>query len=127
MTEWRDTIGDLRRQLRELLAEADTTELPTPDRINPSDHPMPGPQWEITAPHMYGRRAALDRWLVRSLSDASLADAVYLSTPDDSHVEDVQALRVDEARRVAMALLAACDHADGTREGVAYLADRRRT
>lgn len=125
MTEPRDTIGELRRQLRELLAEADTTELPKPDRINPADHAMPGPQWEITTPHVHGRRTVLDRWLVRAVSDASLADAVYLSSPDDSHAEDVRALRVEEARRLAMALLAACDHADGVREGVAYLADRR--
>lgn len=125
MTQPHDTIAELRRQLRELLAAADTAELPKPTRINPAGHPMPGPQWDVTTPRADGRHTARDLWIVRAVTDPALAAAVYLSTPDYSHVEDVRALRIEEARRLGMALLAACDHADGTREGVAYLADRR--
>ncbi|MFC7330796.1 hypothetical protein [Marinactinospora rubrisoli] len=118
-------LADVRAELADLIALVDTATRPEPTRTNPADHPMPGPQWDIASPTEVGRRREMDRWIVRAVTDPEASDCVYVSTPDYSDVEDMRPVAVADARRVAMALLAAADYADERRAGVTRLDERR--
>ena len=91
------SLGDLRRELHRLMSMADSAERPKPTRINGPDHPMPG------------------------------ADGlVYVSTPESMYPgEDFVPMYTPDARRLAMALLAAADRADHQAAGIPRLEDRR--
>lgn len=97
-------LRELREEAAELLALIDTAQLPPPDRISDSPH-LPGPEWIV--------REDRDQWRVHAT--AQEADVVFIHTPDAMFITDVLAVRVRDARRIAMSLLAACDWVDKTR------------
>jgi hypothetical protein len=120
------TLDQLRVELRHLVALADTGERPKPTRINPAGHAMAGQEWvvdqRIIAKDFHGKPT----WWVRTVDDAEFEDAVYVSSPDSWHPgDDFIAMSVEDARRLAMALLAAADRADHQALGVTRLEDRR--
>ncbi|MGA5182992.1 hypothetical protein [Streptomyces pseudogriseolus] len=120
-------LGEIRRHLHHLVALADTGERPRPTRINGPDHPMPGQEWVIVedvdsrVPHT---------WWVRTAEDDHGRDiaAIYLSTPESmAPGDDFDCVRTADARRIALAILAACDRADHLAAGVTRLEDHRPT
>lgn len=126
------SLAEVRQELHRLVALADSAERPAPTRINPSDHPMPGHEWSVTA-HMpkalidhYYRRER-DGWLIRATDSAEDGEFIYVSTPDAMDAEDFMPIPTPSARKLATALLAACDRADAVRLNVSSLAARRAT
>jgi len=124
------TLGQLRRELRYLVAIADIAEHPKPDAVNPTGHSMPGYEWRIAQEAPFAARPPL--WVVRSVDEPETRDAVYVAQPDPYVVYDWEreldfvSMRPSDARRLAMALLAAADRADHQAVGVPRLEDRRR-
>lgn len=119
------SLGDLRRELRNLAAVADTAERPNPTRINPPDHSMPGHEWVLDEQqHPYTMRGFT--WTIRTVDDPEHADAVYVSSPDCTNPgEDFAPMSPTDARRLGLSLLAAADRADHVAAGVPRLSDRR--
>lgn len=123
------TLGELRRTLRHLVAMADSAERPKPDVINPPGHGMAGYEWRIPQEAPFAARPPL--WLVRTVDNREDRDAVYVAQPNPYEVHDWERtldfapLSPTEARRLAMALLAAADRADHLTAGVPRLEDRR--
>jgi hypothetical protein len=123
------TLGQLRTELRRLVALADTAERPKPDVINPPGHAMPGQEWRIAQSTVPGVRPPL--WVVRSVDDAETSDGVYVAQPDPyvsydwERQLDFVAMSPLDARRLAMAILAAADRAEHLSAGVVRLEDRR--
>lgn len=123
------TLGQLRRELARLVSLADTAERPKPDVINPPDHSMAGHEWRVVQEAPYASRAPL--WIVRSVDETDTRDAVYVAQPDPYVTYDWER-QLDfvpmsplEARRLAMALLAAADRAEHLAADVPRLEDRR--
>ena len=121
------TLGQIRRELAHLVALADTGERPRPTSINPPGHPMPGQEWRIE------QRTAVEvakppTWWIRSVDTPDDCGAVYISTPDGMRPgDDFDCCLVPEdARRLAMALLAAADRVDHLVANVPRLEDRRK-
>lgn len=123
------TLGQLRGELARLVAQADTAELPKPDVINGPDHAMPGHEWRVV------QQVRVDRhqppsWIVRTVDDEDTRDCVYLAEPDIYRAYDwmdrldFTAMTPVDARRLAMALLAAADRAEHLTAGVTRLEDR---
>ena len=112
-----------------ILAVADSCERPKPDVINPPDHGMAGHEWRITTEAPYASRPPL--WLVRTVDDPETRDSVYIAQPDPYVAYDWEReldfvpMSPTDARRLAMALLAAADRADHLTAGVPRLQDRR--
>ncbi|MFE7972979.1 hypothetical protein [Streptomyces shenzhenensis] len=123
------TIAQLRRELAHLIALADTAERPKPDLINPPDHSMAGPEWRVAQGAPIGVRPPL--WVVRSVDEPETRDGVYVAQPDPYVTYDWERqlefvpMRPVDARRLAMALLAAADRADHLSRDVPRLEDRR--
>jgi hypothetical protein len=123
------TLDEIRRELRHLVAVADSCERPKPDVINPPDHSMAGHEWRITTEAPFASRPPL--WLVRTVDDPETRDSVYVAQPDPYVAYDWEReldfvpMSPTDARRLAMALLAAADRADHLTAGVPRLADRR--
>lgn len=122
------TLDQIRRELRRLVATADSAERPKPDVINPPDHGMAGHEWRITVDAPFASRPPL--WLVRTVDDPETRDSVYVAQPDPYAYDwerdlDFVPMSPTDARRLAMALLAAADRADHLTAGVPRLADRR--
>ncbi|MGI5414266.1 hypothetical protein [Actinomadura luteofluorescens] len=116
MTE--QTIALLRYQIAALLSQVDTAEKPRPNSINHSPDPNPGAVWQPAK-----------GWTVRTVDDG-VTDArfVYVTCPEHARsgcCSDFDAVTTVEARRLAMALLAAADRADGLADGVTPLDARR--
>lgn len=108
-----EAIGAIRDQLAGLVSRIDTSEIPRPDAIEDALGAS-GPVWKPT-----------DGWAVRCVDDGHSRPAcVYLSSPEH-YGGDVTAEEVAAARRIAMAILAACDWADGLASGVTQLDARR--
>lgn len=124
------SLGQLRRELRRLVAIADSAERPKPDVINPPEHGMAGHEWRVAQEVPLGVRPPL--WVVRSVNDPETRDGVYVAQPDPYVTYDWEgqlefvAMHPADARRLAMALLAAADRADHQAVGVPRLEDRRR-
>ncbi|MEU1098936.1 hypothetical protein, partial [Streptomyces sp. NPDC005877] len=99
-----------------------------PDHILPANHMMaPGREWVIDhRAHDPYARLERSRWQVLARDEDDVAACVYIHTPD-SLEGDYVASPTTEARRVAMAILAACDRADELSAGVTHLEDRRKT
>jgi hypothetical protein len=122
-------LDEIRRELRHLLATADSCERPKPDVINPPEHSMAGHEWRITTDAPFASRPPL--WLVRTVDDPETRDSVYVAQPDPYVAYDWEReldfvpMSPNDARRLAMALLAAADRADHLTAGVPRLADRR--
>lgn len=112
MTE--QTIATLRDQLAGLLSQIDTIPKPRPNVITRPPERHPGAAW---LPAKW--------WTVRTIDDDELGPVcVFVTTPEHHELEapdDFIAVRTDEARRLAMALLAAADWADGLAAGVTQL------
>lgn len=123
------TLAQLRVELRHLVALADTAERPKPDVINPPGHGMAGHEWRVTQDAAMGVRPPM--WVVRSVDDPETLDGVYVAQPDPYLTYDWEpqldfaAMSPTDARRLAMALLAAADRADRLALGVTRLEDRR--
>lgn len=123
------TLADIRRELRHLVAQADSAERPKPDTINPPGHAMPGHEWRVPQEAPFATRPPL--WLVRSVDDPETRCCVYVAQPDPYVAYDWEreldfvAMSPTGARRLAMALLAAADRADHLTAGVPRLEDRR--
>lgn len=122
------TLADMREHLAELVALANTAEKPAPTRYNTSPHSLPGPQWIV--PNTPGREdiAYRDHWSVIACTDPEARTdppAVLVGTPHSLEGDHV-AVPVPRARRLAMAVLAACDESERIAAGVPSLAARRR-
>jgi len=120
------TLGELRRELHHLVSMADSAERPKPTRINGPDHAMPGYEWNLLEQkHPYTSRDYA--WVIRALDEQNTADGlVYVSTPESVFPgEDFAPLYSSDARRLALALLAAADRADHQASGIPRLEDRR--
>lgn len=119
------TLGQVRRELGHMVALADTAEHPKPTLINPPGHPMPGHEWIIDQ-RVIDRRATAPTWWVRTVDNAEGVDAVYVSSPDSmAPGDDFISMLPEDARRLAMAILAAADRAEHLGAGVPRLEDRR--
>ncbi|MDX3247165.1 hypothetical protein [Streptomyces sp. ME18-1-4] len=124
------TLGQLRRELAQLVAMADSAERPNPDTINPPEHGMPGHEWRVAQEAPFATRPPL--WVVRSVDDPETRDCIYVAQPDPYVTYDWErqldfvSMRPTDARRLAMALLAAADRADHLTAGVPRIEDRRR-
>jgi hypothetical protein len=118
------TLAELRAELRELVALAGAAEKPKPDYALPAKHGMaPGHEWVIDyRAHDLYDQTRLWQVLVRDADD--VADCVYIHTPD-SMIGDYVCAPTLEARRLAMAILAACDRAEELSAGVTHLDARR--
>ncbi|MBE4761785.1 hypothetical protein [Streptomyces caniscabiei] len=119
------SLADLRRELHRLVAIADSAERPKPDIINPPDHAMAGREWRITMDAPFASRPPL--WLVRTVDDPETRDSVYVAQPDPYVAYDWEReldfvpMSPTDARRLAMALLAAADRAESMAQGVTSL------
>lgn len=121
------TLGEIRRELQRLTAMAGSAERPKPTRINESDSSMPGHEWDLREQqHPYTAREYV--WVIRAVEEQDTADGlVHVSTPESMHPgEDFVPMYVSDARRLAMALLAAADRAEHLALGVPRLEDRRK-
>jgi hypothetical protein len=124
-------LAEVRRELALLVAMADTAERPKPDVINPAGHAMPGHEWRIQQ-HVSVPRFRPPLWIIRTVDDPEDSDGVHIAQPDlyatydwERSLDFTAMLPVD-ARRLAMALLAAADRAEHLTAGVTRLEDRRR-
>ncbi len=123
------TLGQLRRELAQLVALADSAERPKPDTINPPEHNMAGHEWRVTQEAPFATRPPL--WVVRTVDAPETRDCVYVAQPDPYVTYDWErqldfvSMRPTDARRLAMALLAAADRADHLVADVPRLEDRR--
>jgi hypothetical protein len=117
-------LSELRAELRELVALAGAAEKPKPNYALPPKHGMgPGHEWVIDyRAHDLHDQTRLWQVLVRDADD--VADCIYIHTPD-SMVGDYVCAPTLEARRLAMAILAACDRAEELSAGVTHLDGRR--
>lgn len=125
------TLGQLRKELRRLVALADSAERPKPDAINPPGHGMAGHEWRIAQEAVPGVKPPM--WIVRAVDEPEACDGVYVAQPDPyvsydwERQLDFAAMRPLDARRLAMALLAAADRAEHLSAGVPRLEDRRKS
>jgi hypothetical protein len=119
------SLADIRNELRRLVAVADSAERPKPDVINPPEHGMAGHEWRIVQDAPFATTPPL--WLVRAVDDSETSDCVYVAQPDPYVKHDWERqldfipMRPTDARRLAMALLAAADRADSVNQGVTSL------
>jgi hypothetical protein len=129
-TLYDSTIGEIRRELAHLVAMADTAERPKPDVINGPDHAMPGHEWRVEQ-HVRVDRHRPPIWIVRTVDEEETRDLVYVAEPDPYRVHDwmdrldFTPMQPVDARRLAVALLAAADRAEHLTAGVTRLEDRR--
>jgi hypothetical protein len=123
-------LGEIRRELAQLVAMADTAERPKPDVINQTGD-MAGHEWRVHE-HVRVDRHRPPVWLIRTVDDPEFRDSVYVAQPDPYRVHDwldrldFTPMTPVDARRLAMALLAAADRAEHLTAGVPRLEDRRR-
>ncbi|GAA3958182.1 hypothetical protein GCM10023085_45810 [Actinomadura viridis] len=119
MSATEQTIATLRAQIAGLLSQIDTTAKPRPTVVTQHPEPSPGAAWH-----------PVRNWTVRTIDDDLVEPRhVYVTCPEHGRsgaAADFDALTSDDARRLAMALLAAADWADGLAADVTPL-DARRT
>jgi hypothetical protein len=96
-----EALASLRLQVRSLLGLIDTGRKPEPAGIVPPELPNPGPVWK---PYRQWRLRVLDE-------DEGEPKCIFVTTPADMP-GDYEAVPVDEARLLAMSILAACDWAE---------------
>jgi hypothetical protein len=109
-----DPIALLRDQVAGFLSQLDMGQKPRPSKVHESNSEMPGPEW-----------TPAEGWTVRCVDDGVPPPAVFINLPGMYSSGDLIATRTTEARRVAMAILAACDWADGLASGVAQIDSKR--
>lgn len=108
-------VALLREQVAGLLSRIDSSAKPRPDVITPPGARHPGPQWHPA-----------DRWTVRCITDDETGPVCVFVTTPEHYGGDFDSIRTGDARKLAMALLAAADWADGLAAGVPQL-DAHRT
>lgn len=99
-------IHQLREEVAGILSHLDTAYLPTPDRIRQRHENLSGAEWTVAST----RKRESEQWRVHAIDGEH--DAVFFHTPDAMFDSDVLAMKIVEARGVAMALLAACEWAE---------------
>ena len=105
-----EAITSLRAQVHSLLGLTDTARRPAPAGIIPPGKRNPGAVWKPLA-----------KWSVRTISDdADSGEYIYVTT-SQHWGGDFEAMPLEEARVLAMSLLAACEWAEKNEP-----ADRRR-
>lgn len=113
-----EEIARLRDQVAGLLSQIDTAAKPRPTELKRRPSKNPGALWH-----------PVKHWTVRTLDDDLLnPTCVYVTNPEHHRsgcANDFDAVTTDDARRLAMALLAAADWADGLAAGVTPLDGRR--
>jgi hypothetical protein len=131
MTDTLDSLSlaEVRRELAQLVAMANTAKRPKPGKINPPGHAMPGHEWRVAQTVVPNTRPPI--WVVRAVDDPETCDGVFVAQPDPYAYDwergmDFTAMTTHDARRLAMALLAAADRAEHLTAGVTRLEDRRR-
>lgn len=97
-----EALADLRGQIRSLLGLIDTGRKPEPAGVIPPGQRNAGPVWKPAG-----------KWRVRAIDEdaGGGSEAVYITSPTDWD-GDYQSLGIDEARALAMSILAACDWAE---------------
>jgi ABC-type nitrate/sulfonate/bicarbonate transport system substrate-binding protein len=109
-----ELLAGLRREVASLLGLIDTSVKPRPFHIRAAHESNPGPVWRPA-----------EKWTVRCIDpDEGSPISVFVTTPD-SWDDDFRAHSPEEARRIAMALLAAADWADEQQAQVIHLDTRR--
>jgi len=102
------SLAQLHRQVAALLAVIDTAILPAPTRVHRRKDRFQGREW-----------AAAPGWLVYALDTPDDTGFVYVDHACEDYrwgePGDWEALRVEEARRIGLALLAAAHHAEQIR------------
>ncbi|TYK45196.1 hypothetical protein [Actinomadura decatromicini] len=113
-----ETLARLRDQVAGLLSQIDTAAKPRPTVITRAPERNAGAAWH-----------PVKDWTVRTINDELLEPCfVYVTYPEHVRTEvsgDFDALTTDDARRLAMALLAAADWADGLAADVTPLDGQR--
>lgn len=113
------SLALLRKQVAALLSEIDTATLPRPDKLNGRTTKKPGSEW----------RPRKD-WSVFTIENADSAGMVYLDHGCDAldyrfgEPGDWEALRIEDARAIGLAFLAAAARAEELFVGVSRLPDR---
>lgn len=118
--EARLRLAELRREAADLLSVIDTSEYPAPTGENIHQQ-MPGPYWEVDN---FGPARHGPRWRINACPGHS--DVLFFGEQDHEswawdaarwtpQNADVQTVRLDTARRYAMAILAACRWLDEQR------------
>ena len=116
MTDAMPSLEMLRRQVAALLSQIDTATLPRPDKIHGRRHDRPGSQWDP------GKG-----WRVFTIDRPDSAGFVYLDHVCDDlnyrwgEPDEWEAMRIEDARRLGLALLAAAARADELFVGVSRL------
>jgi hypothetical protein len=112
------TIAVLRDQIAGLLSQIDHGAKPHPTMVMRAGALNPGAAW-----------CPVKNWTVRAFDgDLTSPRSVFVTTPEHVRFDagrDFDAVTTDDARRLAMALLAAADWADGLAAGVTPLDGRR--
>lgn len=93
-----DVIADLRLRIASLLGLIDSGTKPEPHGVIPPEERNAGPVWKPGG-----------KWRIRAVDEDD--DSIYVTTPLDWD-GDFSALSLEEGRRLAMAILAACDWAE---------------
>ncbi|WP_341719969.1 hypothetical protein QQG74_09785 [Micromonospora sp. FIMYZ51] len=122
MTDAPVALDLLRRQLAALLSQIDTVSLPAPDKLNSRRDDHPGQEWRPAK-----------GWRAFTVEDGESAGMVYLDHACDDLAYrwgvpgDWEALRVEDARRIGLALLAAAARAEELLAGVTRMDAFRRS
>ena len=110
------SLALLRKQVAALLSQIDTATLPPPDKIHGKRHDRPGCQWDPAK-----------GWRVFTVESADGAGHVFVDHICDDITyrfgmpDEWEALRIEDARRIGLAFLAAAARADELFAGVARL------
>lgn len=111
-----EAVAVLRDQLAGLISQIDSSAKPRPNKLNPPDHRLGGPEWHPDK-----------GWVIRCIdNEPGLPTSIYVTSPDAFHETDFFAVSTSGGRILAMAILAACDWADGLASGVTQLDARRK-
>lgn len=116
MTDTSPSLALLRKQVAALLSEIDTATLPRPDRLNPRSSGRPGQEWRP--------RKGWNMFTVENRDSAGMVyldhgcDDVRYGWPVDG---DWEALRIEDARAIGLAFLAAAARAEELFVGVTRL------
>lgn len=112
MSAARERLLELRREATEIIGLIDTTDLPKPSRPDGTVQ-LRGAMWEVGTSEKWRRY-----WTIHALVDEQ--DIVAIHTPDGfpgspGEPGDIVALSIEQARHLAMAILAACSWQDSRR------------
>ncbi|MEU8334837.1 hypothetical protein [Micromonospora tulbaghiae] len=121
MTDVPVALDLLRRQVAALLSQIDTATLPGPDKLHGRRADYPGREWRPAK-----------GWQMRTVETADDLPFVFLDHACDDLSYgwgcpgDWEALRIEDARRIGLALLAAAARAEELLEGATWLDAFRR-